>query len=149
MDGLEDLRGVVVIGASNRPSLIDPALLRPGRFDELLYVSVPDPDGRLHILRVLTTDTPLATDVHLDSLATSTAGFTGADLADLVRRAGLFALRSDPNASLVSRVDFDTALTETRASVTEDMEREYRQLADSLKREHPRGPRRIGFDRPN
>jgi transitional endoplasmic reticulum ATPase len=148
MDGLEDLRGVVVIAASNRPALIDPALLRPGRIDELLYVTVPDRMGRLHILRVHTGGVPLAPDVDLDNLADRTSAFSGADLADLVRRAGLFALRADPDASLVTRAHFDAALVETRASVTDEMEREYRELAETLKREHPHGSRRIGFDRP-
>lgn len=149
MDGLEDLRGVVVVAASNRPALIDPALLRPGRIDELLYVSVPDRDGRLHILNVHTGQTPLAENVSLDELADRTTGFTGADIEDLVRRAGLLALRGNPDATTVEAEHLEAALEDTRASVTEEMEREYRQLAETLKREHPRGPRRIGFDRPN
>ena len=146
MDGLEDLRGVIVIAASNRPALIDPALLRPGRIDELLYVPVPDGDGRLHILRVLTTATPLATGVDLEAIARRTTGFTGADLADLVRRAGMSALRSDPDAESIHPAHFESALADARASVTEEMDREYRQIAETLKRERPGGPRRIGFD---
>ena len=92
MDGLEELQSVVVIGATNRPNLIDPALLRPGRFDELIYVPVPDEAGRRRILGIHTGKMPLAKDVDLDSLAARTDRFTGADLEDLVRRAGLFAL---------------------------------------------------------
>jgi len=145
MDGLEELRGVVVIAASNRPALIDPALLRPGRFDELIYVGVPELEGRRRILRIHTARMPLEDDVDLDTMADRTQGYTGADLEDLVRRAGLHALRSDPAIASVAMRFFDTALQETRASVTPEMEKEYRELADTLKRESPRGPKRIGF----
>jgi transitional endoplasmic reticulum ATPase len=143
MDGLEELRGVVVIGATNRPTLLDPALLRPGRFDELIYVPVPDAAGRLQILKIHVADVPLGPDVDLDRLAESTRGYTGADLEDLVRRAGLLALRQDFEAREVPMSHFESALTETRASVTPEMEREYEEILDTLKRESPRG--RIGF----
>jgi transitional endoplasmic reticulum ATPase len=145
MDGLEELRGVVVIAASNRPALLDAALLRPGRFDELIYVPVPEHDGRLHILRIHTSGMPLAEDVDLESIAHRTAGYTGADLEDVVRRAGLHALRADLSAAVVPMRFFEDALGATRASVTEDMEREYRQLAETLKNESPGVRRRIGF----
>jgi transitional endoplasmic reticulum ATPase len=135
MDGLEELQSVVVIGATNRPNLIDPALLRPGRFDELIYVSVPEEAGRRRILGIHTKDMPLADDVDLDSLAKHTPRFTGADLEDLVRRAGLFALRGDLGASSVTALDFEHALEETRASVTAEMEREYEQMAARLKQD--------------
>ncbi|HEX7048574.1 MAG TPA: CDC48 family AAA ATPase [Longimicrobiales bacterium] len=144
MDGLEELQGVVVIGASNRPTLIDPALLRPGRFDELVYVPVPDRDGRLLILRIHTRDMPLTEDVDLESLADRTEGYTGADLEDLVRRAGLHALRASLEADKVTMRDFERALEEVRASVPPEMEREYERLADELKRRAAE-PRRIGF----
>jgi transitional endoplasmic reticulum ATPase len=98
IDRLEELQGVVVIGATNRPNLLDPALLRPGRFDELIYVSVPNREGRLHILRIHTASVPLSADVDLELIADRTEGYSGADLADLVRRAGLQALRDDLEA---------------------------------------------------
>ena len=135
MDGLEALQSVVVIGATNRPNLVDPALLRPGRFDELVYVSVPDQGGRRRILGIHTGGMPLADDVDLDTLARRTERFTGADLEDLVRRAGLFALRKDLAASTVTAADFGKALDETRASVTEEMEREYEQMSARLKQD--------------
>ncbi|HEX8653979.1 MAG TPA: CDC48 family AAA ATPase [Allosphingosinicella sp.] len=135
MDGLEELGSVVVIGATNRPNLIDPALLRPGRFDELIYVSVPDRDGRRHILGIHTEGMPLAKDVDLDTLADRTERFTGADLEDLVRRAGLFALRASIEATQVTMAEFERALLETRASVTAEMEREYEQIQDKLKQD--------------
>ncbi|MDH7640329.1 CDC48 family AAA ATPase [Sphingomonas oryzagri] len=135
MDGLEELQSIVVIGATNRPNLIDPALLRPGRFDELVYVSVPDEKGRRHILGIHTAKMPLGLDVDLDALAARTDRFTGADLEDLTRRAGLIALRTSLEAKAVSMADFDKALEETRASVTPEMEREYGQMAARLKQD--------------
>jgi transitional endoplasmic reticulum ATPase len=144
IDGLEELQGVVVIGATNRPGLLDPALLRPGRFDELIYVPVPNREGRLHILRIHTASVPLSADVDLESLAGRTEGYSGADLADLVRRAGLQALREDLEAKEVPMRFFEQALKETRASVTREMEQEYRNMAAMLKQESLDG-RRIGF----
>jgi len=135
MDGLEELQSVVVIGATNRPNLIDPALLRPGRFDELIYVSVPDAGGRRRILGIHSANMPLAEDVDLDSLAQRTDHFTGADLEDLVRRAGLFALRGSMQAAQVTAANFEDALEETRASVTPEIEREYEQMAARLKQD--------------
>jgi len=135
MDGLESLNSVVLIGATNRPNLIDPALLRPGRFDELIYVPVPDEGGRLQILGIHTKAMPLASDVDLESLAARTERFTGADLEDLTRRAGLFALRGSIEAKQVTMADFEAGLAETRASVTEEMEREYASMRDKLKQD--------------
>ncbi|MET0269033.1 MAG: AAA family ATPase, partial [Sphingomonas sp.] len=135
MDGLEELQSVVVIGATNRPNLIDPALLRPGRFDELIYVSVPDRGGRRRILGIHTEKMPLADDVDLDALAGKTDRFTGADLEDLVRRAGLFALRQSLDAGIVTAAHFASALEETRASVTPEIEQEYEQMAARLKQD--------------
>jgi transitional endoplasmic reticulum ATPase len=102
MDGLEELNNVVLIGATNRPNLIDPALLRPGRLDELIYVGTPDTAGRRRILAIHTEDMPLGSDVDLESLAKRTERFTGADLEDLVRRAGLTALRRGLDADKVT-----------------------------------------------
>jgi transitional endoplasmic reticulum ATPase len=135
MDGLEELGSVVVIGATNRPNLIDPALLRPGRFDELIYVSVPDEAGRRHILGIHTKSMPLADGVDLDALAGRTERFTGADLEDLVRRAGLFALRESLEAQNVTAEHFERALKETRASVTPEMEADYEKIQAHLKQD--------------
>jgi transitional endoplasmic reticulum ATPase len=148
MDGLEELGSVVVIGATNRPNLIDPALLRPGRFDELIYVSVPDEAGRRHILGIHTAKMPLGDDVDLDSLARRTDRFTGADLEDLVRRAGLFALRASMDAVTVTMANFDHALEETRASVTPEMEKDYERIQASLKQDAMSSAAGIGFIAP-
>ncbi|GAA4750191.1 CDC48 family AAA ATPase [Sphingomonas daechungensis] len=144
MDGLEELNNVVLIGATNRPNLIDPALLRPGRLDELIYVGTPDTAGRRRILAIHTEDMPLARDVDLESLAQRTERFTGADLEDLVRRAGLTALRRGLDADEVTMADFEAALADTRASVTAEMLEEYDRIQETLKSEAVR-PGGIGF----
>lgn len=135
MDGLEDLQSVVVIGATNRPTLVDPAMLRPGRFDELVYVGTPDIKGRTQILGIHTAKMPLGADVNLAALAEKTDRFTGADLEDLVRRAGLNALkRAGADASEVTGADFADALEDSRATVTAEMEAEYLKMRGELKK---------------
>jgi transitional endoplasmic reticulum ATPase len=145
MDGLEELNNVVLIGATNRPNLIDPALLRPGRFDELVYVGVPDTAGRRRILAIHTKAMPLAKDVDLESLAQRSERFTGADLEDLVRRAGLTALRRGIDSDIVTMADFETALHDTRASVTEEMLNDYAEIERTLKSDAVRPVGGIGF----
>jgi transitional endoplasmic reticulum ATPase len=134
MDGLEELQSVVVIGATNRPTLMDPALLRPGRFDELVYVTVPDEKGRRRILGIHTSKMPLGKDVDLDDIAKRTDRYSGADLEDVVRRAGLFALREHgKDANEVSQSHFRQALDASRATVTPEMEAEYLAMGAKLK----------------
>jgi transitional endoplasmic reticulum ATPase len=135
MDGLEELQSVVVIGATNRPNLIDPALLRPGRFDELVYVGVPDAAGRARILRIQTEKMPLAGDVDLEHVAAQTERYTGADLEDVVRRAGLIALRESLDTKEVTMAHFEAALAESRATVTPEMEAEYQAMSSQLKQD--------------
>ena len=148
MDGLEELNNVVLIGATNRPNLIDPALLRPGRFDELIFVGVPDTAGRRRILAIHTSAMPLAKDVDLESLARRAERFTGADLEDLTRRAGLTALRRGLDSGEVTMADFEAALIETRASVTEEMLTDYERIQDTLKSDAVRPTGGIGFVTP-
>jgi transitional endoplasmic reticulum ATPase len=135
----------VLIGATNRPTLIDPALLRPGRFDDLIYVGPPDVAGRRRILAIHTRNMPLAKDVDLETLAQRTDRFTGADLEDLVRRAGLTALRRGLESAEVTKADFEAAMTETRASVTPEMLEEYDRIRETLKSEATRPLGGIGF----
>lgn len=144
MDGLEDMQGVVVMAATNRPNLLDPALLRPGRFDELVYVPVPDVKARRKILGIHTKKMPLAADVDLDELAEKTERFTGADLEDLTRRAGLIALRQSLDATIVTKDNFAKALEEVRPSVTPEVEREYEEMLRTLRQENPQ-KMQIGF----
>ena len=135
MDGMEEMQSIVLIGATNRPALIDPALLRPGRLDELVYVGTPDEAGREHILRIHTSRMPLAKDVDLAAIAAGTERFTGADLEDVVRRAGLAAIRTrGEDAKTVKAEDFTAALADSRATVTPEMEEEYAKLKGELKR---------------
>ncbi|MXP26967.1 CDC48 family AAA ATPase [Altererythrobacter indicus] len=135
MDGMEELNSIVVIGATNRPNLVDPALLRPGRFDELVYVGTPSLEGREHILKIHTKNMPLAEDVDLAHVAAQTERYTGADLQDVVRRAGLVAIRrSGESATLVTGQDFVEALADSRATVSEQMEAEYGKMKGELKK---------------
>ncbi|HBZ18123.1 MAG TPA: cell division protein FtsH, partial [Betaproteobacteria bacterium] len=107
MDGFETGVGVIVIAATNRPDVLDPALLRPGRFDRQVVVPLPDIRGREQILMVHMRKVPIATDVKADILARGTPGFSGADLANLVNEAALFAARSSKR--LVDMTDFESA----------------------------------------
>ncbi len=107
MDGFETSEGVIVISATNRPDVLDPALLRPGRFDRQVVVPVPDVKGREAILKVHAAKTPLAEDVDISIIAKGTPGFSGADLENLVNEAALIAARA--NKEKVEMVDFEMA----------------------------------------
>ena len=127
MDGFEANEGVIIIAATNRPDVLDPAILRPGRFDRRITVSRPDVRGREAILRVHAKKTPLAPDVELDVIARGTPGFSGADLENLVNEAALLAARQDKDA--LSMIDFEMAKdkvfmgTERRSLVISDEEK--------------------------
>ncbi len=133
MSGLEELEGVVVIAATNRPDILDPALLRPGRFDRLIYVPAPDEKTRLEILKVHTKDMPLKT-VSLEKLAKATEGYSGADLEGLVREAAMFALRENAKAKEVIMKNFDHALKKIKPSITEDMFTKYQKAVENIKK---------------
>ncbi|TMH36534.1 MAG: ATP-dependent metallopeptidase FtsH/Yme1/Tma family protein [Betaproteobacteria bacterium] len=107
MDGFETNLGVIVMAATNRPDILDPALLRPGRFDRQVYVTLPDVRGREQILNVHMRKVPVGQDIRSDILARGTPGFSGADLANLVNEAALFAARR--NGRVVEMVDFEKA----------------------------------------
>jgi len=107
MDGFETNLGVIVMAATNRPDILDPALLRPGRFDRQVYVTLPDIRGREQILNVHMRKVPIGTDIKADIIARGTPGFSGADLANLVNEAALFAARR--NGRVVEMVDFERA----------------------------------------
>lgn len=133
LDRLADVDNVVLVGSTSRPNSIDPALLRPGRFDELIYTPVPDTAGRAAILAIQTAGVKLAKNVDLTVLATLTDRFTAADLDDLIRRAGLHAIRQSNAAKVITLADFDAALADTHASVTEAMEKEYEKVQGAIK----------------
>jgi len=128
LDGLEELSNVVVIAATNRPDLVDPALLRPGRFDKLIFLPAPDEKARLEILKIHTKKMPLTKDVSLEKLAKITENYTGADLAALCKEAGLNALRENINAKQVKWKHFEKALEKVRASISKDDIKKYEAL---------------------
>ena len=126
MDGLIGLENVVIIGATNRPDIIDPALLRPGRFDRLLYVPEPDKATRLQIFKIHTKDMPLAKDVDIEKLTSETDGYAGSDIESICREAGLMALRENSDATEVMMKHFVAARVKTRPTVNEDMKKYYK-----------------------
>jgi len=127
MDGLEELNDVVVIAATNRPDIVDPALLRPGRFDRIIYASPPDKQARLDIFKVHTKGMPLA-DVNVEKLADKTEGYVGADIEAICREAAILSLREDIKAKEVTSKHFEEALKKVGPSVTKDIEDAYREI---------------------
>jgi len=134
LDGLEGLRGVVVIGATNRPDLIDPGLLRPGRFDKVLFVPVPDAAGRKAVFSVHLKRMPLEKDVSLDELVAGTDGFSGADISQVCKEAGLFAIREDKEATEVTMKHFRSALAKARPSVSREDADEWKKRLQGIGR---------------
>ncbi|BCB95899.1 ATP-dependent zinc metalloprotease FtsH [Dissulfurispira thermophila] len=128
MDGFEGNEGIIIIAATNRPDVLDPALLRPGRFDRQIVVPTPDVRGRLEILKVHTRNIPLADDLDLEKIARGTPGFSGADLANLVNEAALLAARKSKEK--VDMSDFESA----KDKVLMGVERRSMVLSDTEKR---------------
>jgi transitional endoplasmic reticulum ATPase len=133
MDGIEELTDVIVIGATNRPDLLDPAILRPGRFDKLIYVPPPDEKSRYQILKIYTRKMPLAPDVSLKELAMRTEMYSGADLAALCREAAMNALRRNLDAEYVTRQDFEQALEIVKPSITPQLLKEYERMSEMIR----------------
>jgi transitional endoplasmic reticulum ATPase len=133
MSGIEDIEGVSVIATTNRPDMLDPALMRPGRFDRSIYVPAPDEKTRTEILKIHTKSMPLK-GVNIEKLAKETEGYSGADLEALAREAALFALREDMKSKEVGQKDFEKALKKIRPSITEDVYKKYQKAVDDLKR---------------
>ncbi|MFA9516458.1 CDC48 family AAA ATPase [Halopenitus sp. H-Gu1] len=150
LDGLEEMGNVMVIGATNRPDMIDPALLRSGRFDRLVMVGQPDEEGREQILRIHTADTPLAPDVSLREIAEITDGYVGSDLEGIAREAAIEALRDDDEATEVEMKHFRRAMESVRPTITEDIMSYYEDVEKQFKGGGQkaigeRGSGRIGF----
>jgi len=131
MDGVESLNNVMVMAATNRPDMIDPALLRPGRFDKLVLVGKPGLEARLHILQVHTRKMPLK-DVDLGEIASRTDGYVGADLAAICREAGLTAYREDHDAECVRMEHFEQALKKIGPSVDKNLFSSYEKIGKDL-----------------
>ncbi|OYT30909.1 MAG: AAA family ATPase [Thermofilum sp. ex4484_79] len=134
MDGITLLKGVVVIGATNRPDILDPALLRPGRFDRIVYIPPPDEKSRLEIFRVHTRKMPLADDVDLEYLAKVTEGYTGADIAAVCKEAAMNALREAGRPTKVRMEHFKKALKVVPPSLSERDIKRYEEIAKTLKK---------------
>jgi transitional endoplasmic reticulum ATPase len=133
MSGVQELKGVVVLAATNRPDILDPALLRPGRFDRLIYAPAPDEKARLEILKVHTEKVPLK-KIDLKALAKKTQGYSGADIEALIREAAMYALREDIKANEVVSKHFDKAFKKIKPSITEDMFVKYQKVVNEMKR---------------
>ena len=141
MDGLEDLHNVLIIGATNRPDMLDPGLLRPGRFDKILLVNAPEEKGRKKILEIHTKKMPIGEnkkifnekekDKFLNEIAKKTIGQTGADIESLVRESAMLALRESINAKIVTKKHFEEALNKLKPSVTKSTIDIYNKIEDN------------------
>lgn len=132
IDGLESMEGVVVIAATNRPDIIDPGLLRPGRFDRLVLIRTPDKKARLEIFKIHTKGMPLDKDVNLEDLADFCENYSGADIEALCREAAMIAIREGDKAKKVKRIHFDQAMDSVRASITPDIIKFYSRISETL-----------------
>jgi len=133
ISGLEELHDVVVVAATNRPDIVDPALLRPGRFDRQILVPTPDEKARLEIFRVHTKEMPLAKDIDIVEFAKDTEGYSGADIEALIREAALFAMRKDIASKEVTKSDFEKAKKEISPSVNKEMDQYYQNMLKKRK----------------
>ena len=130
MDGMESLVDIVVIAATNRPDIIDTALLRPGRFDSVILTPIADEKARLDLLKIHTKQTPLSKNVDLSEISKQTEGFVGADIESLCREAAMIALRKDHESKIVEFSDFTKALESVRASVDLETKQAYEKMEE-------------------
>jgi transitional endoplasmic reticulum ATPase len=133
LDGLEKTKDIVVIAATNRPDILDPALIRPGRIDRILLVSTPDEKGRLEILKIFTKDMPLANNLELSELNKMVDSFSGADIETLCREAAMIALRENLRARKVTLEHFKEARKIVNPTLTEDVIKWYEEFGEKLK----------------
>ncbi len=132
IDGLEGMHDIVIIGATNRPDMLDTALLRPGRFDRIILTQVPDLTARLEIFKVHTKDMPLK-DVDIEELSAHTEGYVGADIEAVCREAAILALRENMGAKVVTMRHFEDALKKVSPSITKDVEKMYEDLRERFR----------------
>lgn len=131
MDGVEDMNDVVVLAATNRPDIVDPALLRPGRFDRIILTPGPDKESRKEIFKVHTEGMPVK-GIDVDELAKKTEGYAGADIEAICREAAILALRKDINANEITKEDFEKALEKVRPSLSKEIEELYASLKEKF-----------------
>ncbi|MBI4440404.1 CDC48 family AAA ATPase [Candidatus Woesearchaeota archaeon] len=129
IDGLEEMHDVVIIAATNRPDIVDPALLRPGRFDRIILTPAPDSKSREIIFRVHTKDMPLR-NIDLKELAAMSEGYVGADIESVCREAAIIALRENINAKEIQKKHFELALQKVRPSIDKEIEKTYEEIRD-------------------
>lgn len=133
MDGIENRKGIVTIASTNRPDIVDPAFLRPGRFDRLIYVESPDKEGRIKILKVHTKNMPLAEDVSLERIAELTEGYSGADIENLCREAGMQAIREKmENLDKIEFRHFQEALSKIKSTLPTEIIERYEKMAKKI-----------------
>jgi transitional endoplasmic reticulum ATPase len=135
IDGVETLQNVLVIAATNRPDTLDPAVMRPGRFDRLIYVPSPDFDSLKEIFKIHASSMPLSRDVSLDELARKAQGYSGADIEAICREAAMNALRENIDTIEVSRRDFDAAMERVGPSIAPEDDVWYQKFSKRLRRE--------------
>ncbi|MHA1148488.1 MAG: CDC48 family AAA ATPase [Promethearchaeota archaeon] len=133
MDGIENRKGIVVVASTNRPDMVDPALLRPGRFDRLLYVTAPDYEARLKIIKVHTKGMPLDEDVSIKEIAQKTEAYSGADLENLCREAGMNAIREKlTKFEKIKNKHFQIALTKIKSTLPKEVVEKYEKMAKQI-----------------
>jgi transitional endoplasmic reticulum ATPase len=133
MDGIMPLENIIVIAATNRPDIVDSAILRPGRFDRLIYVPEPDEAARLEIFKINTKNMPLSNDVDIKTHR-MTKGYSGADISSVCREAAMNALRRDNNAKEVTFSDFEKAMQEVPPSIAPEIENWYRSFMNQVRK---------------
>ncbi|KKN23359.1 hypothetical protein LCGC14_0905810 [marine sediment metagenome] len=133
MDGIENRKGIVIIASTNRPDIVDPAFLRPGRFDRLIFVKEPDYGARLKILEVHTKNMPLAEEVSLKRIAQNTVGYSGADLENVCREAGMQAIREKMDAlEKIENKHFEFALSKIKSTIPKEVTEKYESIAKQI-----------------
>ena len=133
MDGIENRKGIVTIASTNRPDIVDPAFLRPGRFDRLIYVKEPDFEARLKILEVHSKNMPLAESVTLKEIAQNTVGYSGADLENVCREAGMEAIREKMDKlDKIEKKHFEFALSKIKSTLPKEITERYESIAKQI-----------------
>lgn len=137
LDGLQQTKDLVIIAATNRPDILDPALIRPGRIDRMTVVSPPTAEDRAKIFRIFTQNMPIGDDVDIDDLAAITQGFTGADIETMCREAAIRALRADIHADIIHKEHFDAAIKEIHPSASKEVVEWYDKFEEKMKSRKP------------
>jgi hypothetical protein len=137
MDGMDDAAGVIVVGATNKPELVDPALMRPGRFDKIIFIPPPDFRSRLDIFRIHLKEKPVSTSINIENLARSTDGFSGADIENVVKESALLAMKRSirtHRSTVITNTDFLRIIPRIKPSLTLEMRKEYDKLQMDFER---------------